>query len=178
MNSGHFSNRAQWQRLPILQGMKTQLLGKLAWWLLSLEEYTSVSYWDPSKRFMLQKSEVLSQFNGLQMVKQQTGFSLLGHFFPLCDSSHPVIGRTIKETVSLVNVLKGHFIQWKLLTYWLCNSWPASRSLCKIHTLSFISEEKTTDPLPIEQKLWVVFPDRVGLHWSIKNLLLALSYDR
>lgn len=66
---------------------------------------------------MLQKSEVLSQFNGLQMVKQQTGFSLLGYFFPLCDSSHPVIGRTIKETVSLVNVLKGHFTQWKLLTY-------------------------------------------------------------
>lgn len=55
-----------------------------------------VSYWDPSKRFMLQKSEVFSQFNGLQMVKQQTGFSLLGYFFPLCDSSHPVIRRTVK----------------------------------------------------------------------------------
>lgn len=46
---------------------------------------------------MLQKSEVLGQFNGLQMVEQQTGFSLLGYFFSLCDSSHPVIGRTMKE---------------------------------------------------------------------------------
>lgn len=65
-----------------------------------------ISYRYPSKRFMFQKSEVLSKLNGFQMIKQQASFSLLGSFFPLCDSSHPVIRRTVIQN------------EWTIVSTW------------------------------------------------------------